>query len=122
MTRLTVEFDWQQVGHISLDDSDRLVFPLLPTTPGLYRFWVKDADERTGVYIGEAADMRRRMQQYRSPGIKQATNRRLNERLKTEIRGGSVATVSIVTDVVLTLDAEEPRELRLDRRTSRLIA
>ena len=99
-----------------------MVFPPVPRQPGLYRFWIESDEERPGVYFGEAAELRRRMQNYRTPGISQSTNIRLNELLKSALRAGCVVTLSIVTEVVVTLDSREPRDLDLDRRNVRLIA
>jgi hypothetical protein len=64
MTRMTVEFEWQDVGRVSLDEEDRLVFPVLPQVPGLYQFRIESSDDRPSVYVGEAAELRRRMQNY----------------------------------------------------------
>jgi hypothetical protein len=122
VTRFAVEFEWQVAGRVSLDANSYLVFPVLPNMPGLYRLWIEGADERPGVYIGEASNLRRRMQSYRTPGVSQTTNIRLNELLKTAVAGGSAATVSIITKVIVSLDASEPRDLPLDRRNARLIA
>ena len=122
MTRLTVDFDWQPVGRVGMDAAGSLVFPILSRDPGLYRFWVESLSSRPGVYIGEASDLRRRMQHYRTPGQSQLTNVRMNELLRTAIRGGAVVTVSTITKVTVVLDDEERRDLPLGRRNARLIS
>ena len=122
MTRFAVEFDWQPAGKVTIDVAGGLAFPTLSRVPGLYRFWIEGGDGRPGVYVGEASDLRQRMQNYRTPGVSQATNIRLNELLKTALRGGSGVTLSTVTEVTVTLDSDEPRDLPLDRRNARLIA
>jgi hypothetical protein len=122
MTRLTVEFEWQPVGRVTLDSAGRLVFPGLPSKPGLYRFWIEGGDDRPEVYIGEASDLRRRAQHYRTPGPSQTTNVRLNELLKSAVSDGRVVSVMIVTEVTMALDDALPRDLPLDRRSARLIA
>lgn len=122
MTRFAVEFHWQPAGKVTIDVAGGLAFPTLSRVPGLYRFWIEGGDERPGVYVGEASDLPQRMQNYRTPGVSQTTNIRLNELLKTALRGGSVVTLSTVTEVTVTLDNEEPRDLPLDRRNARLIA
>lgn len=122
MTRLTVEFEWQLAGRIALDPTGALVFPDLPWVPGLYRFWLDSGHERPGVYIGEASDLRRRAQHYRTPGSSQTTNIRLNDLLKSALRAGSVVTLSTITEVTVAVDDEEPRDLPLHRRNARLVA
>lgn len=122
MTRLAIEFEWQEAGRVTLDAAGGLVFPVLPREPGLYRFWIEGADERPSVYVGEASDLRRRMQHYRTPGVSQATNIRLNELLKTAIAAGSVVALSTLTAVTVTLNEDEPRGLPLNRRNARLVA
>ncbi|HEY3355360.1 MAG TPA: hypothetical protein VGQ83_19075 [Polyangia bacterium] len=121
MTTLAVTFYWRQAGRVALDARGGLVFPSLPAVPGLYRFWI-ESDPRPGVYIGEASDLRRRMQHYRTPGPSQTTNVRLNMLLKDAIGGGSVVSVWILTEAEMRLDAEEPQPLDLNRRNGRLIA
>lgn len=122
MTRLTVEFEWQRIGRVGMDSAGSMVFPVLSREPGLYRFWIESSGSRPGVYIGEASDLRRRMQHYRTPGPSQVTNIRVNELLKTAIQDGSVVTLSTITKVTVALDGEEPRDLSLGRRNARLIS
>jgi hypothetical protein len=62
------------------------------------------------------------MQNYRTPGAGQATNIRLNELLTAALRSGGTVDLSIVTQVVVTLNGEGSRDLALDRRNGRLIA
>ena len=122
MTTLAVSFDWRPAGRVSLDSAGGLVFPVLPTAPGLYRFWIESADPRPGVYIGEAADLRQRMRQYRAPGGSPRTNSRLNMLLKDAVGGGSLVTVWVSTAAAVRLDADEEEPLDLSRHAGRLIA
>lgn len=121
MTCLTVSFDWQPAGRVTLDAADGLAFPVLPAAPGLYRFWIESSEPRPGVYVGEASILRRRMQHYRTPGPSQSTNIRLNAMLKDALRGGSTVSLSIITTASLRLDEGPFTPLELARRTGRLI-
>ncbi len=56
MPRLAVDFAWERLGMVVLDDHLRLRFPVAPPGPGLYQFWF-ESDERPSVYIGEASDL-----------------------------------------------------------------
>ena len=121
VTSLTVSFDWQPAGRVTLDAAGGLVFPLLPAAPGLYRFSVESSDPRPGVYVGEASILRRRMQHYRTPGPSQSTNIRLNAMLRDALRGGATVTVSVVTAASLALDEGPVARSISARRTGRLI-
>ena len=70
--RVTVDFSWRDVGTIAAEGG-RLRFPTVPDAPGIYRF---DLGDR--IYIGETDRLRRRFQHYRTPGLSQTTNVRLN--------------------------------------------
>lgn len=122
MTTIAISFDWEPAGGLSLDARVGLLFPVLPAAPRLYRFWIESADPRPGVYVGEATDLRRRMQHYRTPGPSQATNLRVNALVKEAVLGGAVVTVSIATRATLRRDAGDLESLDLGRRTGRLIA
>jgi len=80
MTLVAVDCAWQPVGPMQLE-AGRLVFPRLVEGPGLYRLTFDWPDRARGVYIGEADDLRRRAQHYRTPGATQQTNIRMNQAL-----------------------------------------
>jgi hypothetical protein len=122
MTRFVIEFDWNEAGVVSLDPGNRLVFPSVPDGPGLYRFRITGADPRPGLYIGEASDLRRRMQHYRTPGPSQATNIRVNRLLVAAISAGDRVAVDTVTVASSANGGSPLSPLALDRRHARLIA
>lgn len=121
MTRLAVDFAWRELGDLELDAAGRLRFPGVAREPGLYEFWVAREDERPGVYIGEADDLRARFQGYRTPGPGQATNRRLNASLRQDIGRDATVTIFVVTAARVQLDAVEWRDLDLSRKNQRLV-
>jgi hypothetical protein len=122
MTRFAIDFDWQDAGPVMLDPAERLLFPTLSTSPGLYRFWIDGGEERPSVYVGEAAHLRQRMQHYRTPGPTQPTNLRVNALLLAALQSRRLVSVAIILQVSVSLDGTDPRNLRLDRRNARLIA
>ncbi len=63
--------------------------------------------ERSAVYIGEADDLKRRMQHYRTPGPTQPTNRRLNDELRRVLTANGRVEVSIATDARLEIDGHK---------------
>jgi hypothetical protein len=104
--RVVIEFEWRDLGGVQLESNGSLRFPTLPAEPGIYRFAISEA-ARTAVYIGEADNLRRRMQNYRTPGNSQPTNRRLNDELKRVLASGGAVGVSVMTAARLEMDADQ---------------
>jgi hypothetical protein len=100
MTAFRVEFDWDQVGAITIDHEGKVAFPSLPTEPGVYRFRLTEAGPTT-VYIGESVELRRRMAHYRNPGPTQPTNQRMNTRLREHLAANGRAELAIARRVVI---------------------
>ena len=92
-----LRLEWAPLGRVLLDAGGKLHFPTPPPMAGLYRFRIRlaESEER---YVGEADDLRRRFQHYRTPGPSQATNVRLNERLSRALSHGAELAVGIVVD------------------------
>ena len=76
MMRVSVELEWRPVDEV-LMDRDRLVFPHLPETAGLYRLRLVGSTS-TSTYIGETANLERRAAGYRGGYAGQVTNARMN--------------------------------------------
>lgn len=120
MTRVAVEFEWQPIGEVTLVDG-KPRFPSLPRAPGVYRlaFHVPDAAAR--VYIGETDDLRRRAQNYRTPGPTQRTSLRMNQELVDVLTRGVRVSQETVMGATISLDDGPWRSLDLARKTGRLI-
>jgi hypothetical protein len=101
--RVTVDLEWRSVGTVELGGDDSLRFPSMPVEPGIYRFAVSGR-ERSAVYIGEADNLKRRMQHYRTPGPTQPTNRRLNDELRRVLTADGRVDISIATNARLEID------------------
>jgi len=105
--RVTVEFAWRSIGSLRHEDG-RLRFPEVPEAPGIYRF---DLGDR--VYIGETDRLRRRFQHYRTPGVRQATNLRLNASMLQLLAETNAIEVSTVTEAGVEIDGTlVPLDLR----------
>ena len=91
--RVELRFRWDHLGRIDYDKAERLAFPSIPNGPGLYRFRLRGSEEQH--YIGEADDLRRRFQQFRTPGKGQPTNNRINSEIRTVLDGGDRVEVDI---------------------------
>lgn len=119
---LTIDLDWDPSGPVAVDSTNRLRFPAVPTGLGLYRFWIETGDDRPGVYVGEASDLRRRLQHYRTPGASKTTNLRMNKALLDVLRAGGRVTVWVATDVSVAFGGAQATALDLSRKNQRLVA
>jgi hypothetical protein len=110
--RVLVDFEWESIGRIEIDGGGSLRFPTTSAAPGIYRFSLLRHD-KPAVYIGEADNLRRRMQHYRTPGPTQPTNRRLNNELRRAVASGASVEAFVATAARLELDGVEvPANLR----------
>jgi hypothetical protein len=78
----------------------------LPPGPGIYCWCIDSAP----IYVGEAEELRRRIQHYRTPGPSQTTNLRLKELLERRQSEGCQVSLRILTDVAFN-------KVPLDRRS-----
>ncbi len=120
MMRVSVELEWRPVDEV-LMDRDRLVFPHLPETAGLYRLRLVGSTS-TSTYIGETANLKRRAAGYRGGHAGQVTNARMNRRMREHLGAGGRIEMSIATAAVIAVDSETDRPLDLARKASRLLA
>jgi len=115
---------WREVGLIAFDGAGDLVFPKLPSQPGIYRMTLRGVpgQDQDAIYIGETDDLQRRTQHYRSPGPTQETNIRLNAVLKKQIQSGGQARLSIIVEARLAPASGQPSlKLDLARKAARLL-
>jgi len=82
-----VQLVFVNAGPVTLDDRGDLVFPRLPAGPGVYRLELRAADALQ-VYVGQAANLRRRAWDYRRPHPDNATSWRIRELLKGLLAAG----------------------------------
>jgi hypothetical protein len=117
--RVEVQFEWEEVGEVTLDALGRLVFPPLPTEPGIYRFRL--VGPSTSNYIGEAVDLRQRANGYRAGYPRQRTNHRMNQRMREHLEAGGQVEVAIAVSVEAKINGRVQR-LDLHCKKSRLLA
>ena len=99
IVRVTVEFRWRRLGQVRRDLVGGLLFPSTGYIPGVYRFRLSDnGPERD--YVGEASELRRRFQHYRTPGSSQQTNLRLNGLFREHLERGGQIEVDVAADGV----------------------
>ena len=118
---VSLEFQWRPLGRLQLGEDGRLKFPVAPGKPGLYRFrFVGGSDSR--LYIGETDELRRRFQHYRTPGVRQQTNIRINEEFRRRMEAGGDIEVDIVHDRIAVSSAGAPVGVDLaDKAVRRLL-
>lgn len=89
MARSGFEIEWQVAGEVRLRDGLR--FPALDPLPGVYRISVGKE-----VYIGEADNLARALQRFRTPGASQPTNLRIHEWLHQVLVGRAAGQVALL--------------------------
>lgn len=120
---VAVSFAWERLGGVVLDPSGKVRFPAaLPTTPGLYRMFFTGAHQDRW-YIGETDNLRRRLaSNYRNPGPRQQTSRRVNAALLRHLGDGGEVLVDIATEAAVEGAGGGAAPLDLTRKASRLLA
>jgi hypothetical protein len=122
---LELHLQWHDSGRVSLDRSGRPTFPSVPAAPGLYRmtFQPSGSSRRARMYIGEAANLQQRVSGYRNPGPSQATNLRLNARLREQLAKGAGVRLAIALEAHGRIGDEcEAQPLDLSLKAVRLLA
>lgn len=112
--KLCVDFEWRDIGFVRVE-TGRLRFPDAGEAPGLYKF---DLGDR--VYIGETDRLKRRFQHYRTPGVRQPTNLRLNAVILELTAAGAPIGVAVVTDAIIEVDGHSAT-LNLAYKSARLL-
>ena len=100
-TWFKIEFVWHTLGNVLVDQKERLLFPRTPVSPAIYRFTIEKHIE-SDVYIGEAEEITRRFQHYRTPGVTQRTNQRINGLMMDCLADDGSVEVSIMQNPVLS--------------------
>ena len=116
--RIRLEFEWRLLGQVETDGDGRLVFPTAPRRPGLYRVRLGGAGPARH-YVGEADELRRRFQHYRTPGRRQKTNIRMNSQFLDHLAAGGNIEVDIVVDRVLVVAGVESVDVELAAKAMR---
>ena len=81
----------------------------------MYRF-----DLGNTIYLGEADRLRRRFQHYRTPGVSQPTNVRLNSLMLGLLGEGAAASVCVVISASIEVDGDSS-QLNLRDKAARLL-
>jgi hypothetical protein len=97
-----VVLQWLDAGAVTLDAEGKLRFvDHLIEAPGLYRMTLVPTTPaaRSQIYIGETDNLQRRLRvNYRSPGVGQQTNLRINALLRAHLSAGGVVELAVVTE------------------------
>lgn len=114
---LQLTFDWRLLGNVFVDQKDRLTFPRTPIGPAIYRLTLMQGD-RAEYYIGETDEISRRFQHYRTPGVTQRTNQRLNTLMTECLENGGSVEVAVIKIATMKLDAA-PEPLNFTEKLQR---
>ncbi len=117
---LSVNFDWVPIGSVSLDGRGRLDFPRVPSGPGLYQFELVQGGH-SSFYTGQADNLPRRFQHYRTPGPSQQTNMRLNRHMTNTLTAGGGICASVITEGAMIDVGGEIRSINLGSKFERVL-
>jgi hypothetical protein len=95
---IALEARWLFAGDITLV-GEQLTCPTLPTSPGVYRLTISPPDAQPDErFVGETDNLRRRVNQYRRPGVSQLANTKLNKQMIRRLGRGGRVEVHIITE------------------------
>ena len=95
---------WEEVGYCSYD-GEVITWPKPGRQPAIYK-WTFNTGSNQSIYVGECVDLKRRIYQYSNPGPTQATNQRLNSRIKEILENGGEVRLSILDMSQVSTDFE----------------
>ncbi|WP_372614838.1 GIY-YIG nuclease family protein [Aquicoccus sp.] len=117
-SQVQVSFAWHSAGEILKDAEAKPRFPRLSTAPGLYR--LRLPHDRS-VYVGETINLRRRMQNYRTPGSRQKTSIWVNKLICAVLNDNRCILLETCTDLRLLIDGRD-ETANLSSKTVRCVA
>jgi len=117
LIEIKLEFSWLSAGNVAIDQKGRLRFPKLEIGPAVYRIEIVSG-QSSMVYIGETDNFPRRMQSYRTPGLSQQTNKRLNALMHQRLSAGGIVSMSVTSSCIIEL-ATESTSLDFEDKFSR---
>lgn len=115
-TNFSVSFRWFSAGEITIDGNEKIRFPQLTTAPAIYKLCFT---AQRALYIGESIQLKRRMQNYRTPGPTQQTSIWVGKTLKSAMSSSETVFLNVCTDVTLSC-GEEQWDADLSSKTVRL--
>ena len=121
LVNVTVEFNWEEVGKITLNGMSDIHVPTALPEPAVYKI-----QSKVGIYVGETSSLQRRLNNYRKPGGSEDTKKpRTNRRIKRKILGalpkGEVSVLKAV-NLRYSRNGEPSVPINLDKKHERLFA
>ncbi|UYV38991.1 GIY-YIG nuclease family protein [Rhodobacteraceae bacterium D3-12] len=116
--KITTALLWHSGGEVALDGLEKLLFPILKPIAGIYRFRFP---HRRSVYVGETTNLRRRMQNYRTPGATQSTSIWVNKLIRECLVDNEIVLLDTSTDISVSLNDASKHDV-LHSKTIRLLA
>lgn len=118
---VTIEFNWEEVGKITLNGMSDIHVPTALPEPAVYKI-----QSKVGTYVGETSSLKSRLGDYRAPGGSEDTKKpRTNRRIKRKILGalpkGEVSVLKAV-NLRYSRNGEPSVPINLDKKHERLFA
>jgi len=113
---MTVDFLFQQMGSVTITKEGLLSFPPLPSSAGIYKLRLPESQE---VYVGEAGNLRKRMDDHRKPKGKK-TAARVNRLVSDHLAERGVVIIEVCTDAQTTF-GDDRQDADLASKTVRVM-
>ncbi len=121
-----VNIQWTTAKPIDKLAGDKLKFGNIPEKPGVYRIRCEMPGRPLRVYVGEAENLKNRIDNYGRPyktaGGRVSPNRGINRRLVNVLRRkGAVARIQVATQATVNVGAGRTRRLKMTKEFHRLL-
>lgn len=124
--QLHLTLRWSTANPIKKGTSDELVFGNLPDGPGVYRIQCQMPGRPMRVYIGQAGNLKTRIDNYGRAyktvgGGRVSPNRGINRRLRNVLRRQGTAQIQIATEAKVSVGAGRARKVVMAKEFHRLL-
>src|SRR4051812_7204923 len=102
---VAVEFEWVEVGVVRQFTATLPAFPNVPAGPGVYRFRVS-SNSGVETYIGEAENIRQRLQRNYGSQHTGSTNVRVRRWLLSQLAAGGEVRLALAHVTALSVDGK----------------
>jgi hypothetical protein len=125
-SEMHLTMQWSRLNPIELEAGDKLKFGKIPAAPGVYRIQCQ-MGQKMRVYIGEAGNLKKRIDTYgrvyNISGGRVPPNRRLNRRLRNVLtHTGGEAYIQVATQAKVSVGVGRTKRLKMVKEFHRLLA
>lgn len=124
--QLHLTLRWSKANPIERGTRDKLNFGNIPDGPGVYRIQCQMPGRPMRVYVGEAGNLKTRIDNYgraykTAGGGRVSPNRGINRRLRNVLRRTGTAQIQIATEAKVSIGAGRARKVVMAKEFHRLL-